>query len=144
MDRLRDSRDMTGGSLHTTPSEVRASWRVYVDELRLRGRGFPNRPDGELELLELDDELVAYVNAGRWVADCPCGAGVACWPAMREACCYDCGTIRPVAFPPARERAKGEAVLLLRENPDAMHWKPQTETVDDLKLENLERGVRFA
>ncbi len=110
---------------------------------------------GPRDLRGGDSHAVAYVNLGRWVADCPAapcrhpmtgerGVGAEyvspglpfmcqwCWNA-------DIGDrFREVDFPP--DRGTLEAELLRRVEPDNRNWLPG-ETVADLQIENIAHGV---
>lgn len=136
---------MIGGRPHADADSVRAAWDAHAARsVRLFG-GFPNRPVAEgLDDRRKDVSAAAYVSDGRWVADCPvCAGGVAVWPhGMRDACCFDCGTLVSVSCPPAS--VVGAAVAVLRHRPTTnQHWVPGVESVDDLKAENLSRGYLF-
>jgi hypothetical protein len=80
--------------------------------------------------------LAAYVNHGRWVADCVCGAGMAASPAEPESICIECGRHYAARFP--TERAEIEQALLLRERAENRNWFPH-ETAADLADENRTR-----
>lgn len=89
-------------------------------------------------------EIAAYVNHGRWIAECPdcANAQLAC-PDDQRFMCNNCanamngGLWRRVIWP--KNRAQLEAVLKLRP-PENQHWTPG-ETVADLKAENKANGV---
>jgi len=87
--------------------------------------------------------LVAYVNHGRWVVDCPdCGNGMYVHPDHLVWCC-NCGNRsaggmqRRVQWPAELERI--EQVLLLRPTANR-HWYPH-ETVADLVAESIANGA---
>jgi len=88
--------------------------------------------------------LMARVEHGRWIVDCPdCkGAGFA-WEDERLFMCQSCwnaavgGAWRPITFPAEREAI--EAVLLARPLHTNRNWFPH-ETVDDLRAENVAHG----
>ena len=95
--------------------------------------------------------VTAYINDGRWVADCPAGCGGALVVSERQPIfiCADCGSPEngdnwyAVAFP--AQKTSIERVLLKRpaRAPDrahTRHWLPG-ETVDKLKAENRARGL---
>ena len=133
---IRDSRHMHGSNVHNAAETIEGSWRAHAQSMiSLRG-GFENRTPAD-GLDQADDALEPYVSDNRWVADCPCGGGVACWPEMHRSCCYDCGTIRPVHWPSPGELRKLEAVLHARP-PANRHWRG--ETIETLKVENLVNG----
>lgn len=82
----------------------------------------------------------AYVNHGRWVAECPLEDGyyaVAAKPGRGFTCaCH--GREYVIAFPP--EFAEIEAVLGRRPALRNRNWTPD-ETVADLERENAAHGI---
>ena len=87
---------------------------------------------------------VAYVNHGRWVADCPeCNAGIAVWPDHPLTACGECGAVLTLEVPDADTRAAAEIVLSKRSVESVRNWRPDGETVEDLQAENALRGVDF-
>lgn len=127
MDRLIDQRDLTQGAA-STPELLRIEWDV-----RAARRG---------KVLLLDERTVlAYVNEGRWVADCPnCNAGMMTWPENPQGCCLGCFHVYTVEHPPAD--VIGEALPVLLERPEInRNWvvTPETdewEPVEVLQEEN--------
>jgi hypothetical protein len=118
--------------------EVRAFWELYVERHRQAGR--------PLELHRSRKKLHAYVSDGRWVAECPeCGGGVALWQENPEACCLDCATVySKIGWPHEREIMEAERVLAARPT-NQLHWRShEGETVEDLKIENIVRGLPLA
>lgn len=91
--------------------------------------------------------VLAYVNHGRWVADCPeCAGGILASPdadPLSPVLCRDCGAEVEIEYPDARAIAEAEHVLAQR-RPENRNWLPDRESVDDLKAENALRGVAFA
>lgn len=84
--------------------------------------------------------LVAYVNGGRLVADCPvCRSGVACGLDEPEAVCMECGTNHTIVLPDVEELEEALAVLEARPT-RARNWMPGAETADDLRGENEAHG----
>lgn len=84
------------------------------------------------------DQVSAYINHSRWVADCPnCNAGIACLPGVNQIVCLECGERYDVAWPADREGI--ESALLCRPQRNR-HWRPG-ESVKDLKRENKQYGV---
>lgn len=139
---IKDSRQMYGYAA-TTPEEVRAAWSEYVAEKFRRGQ-VPFAEDAAVTgFRHSDKRLRAYINEGRWVADCPrCNSGIAVWVGMPDAACYDCGRVfSDIKFPKEAERLRAENVLLKRESLTNMCWDPDTESVADLKAENALQGV---
>jgi hypothetical protein len=140
---LRDQRFMTGEVPLDTPAQVRAAWQAFaelhgfVDETGLRVPGSP--------LIEDELELVAHVSDSRWVADCPCGGGIAAWPLHRKGCCLDCGHVFAIKFPPADELPHIVAVLEARPDPRTRYFDPRAgEELIDLKAQNAANGIVFA
>jgi hypothetical protein len=82
----------------------------------------------------------AYVNWGRWVADCECGASMAVHVDWADARCTDCLTVYMVLWPGHETRAVIEALLLARPVLATRNWI-QTETLADLVAENLAHGL---
>lgn len=88
--------------------------------------------------------LVAYVNLGRWVADCPeCNNGIMVHPDRHGWCC-NCGNStvgglsRRVRWPADIFRI--EAVLEMRPAPANRNWYPH-ETVNELVHESIANGA---
>lgn len=96
----------------------------------------------------VDDKAVpaiAYVNHGRWVADCPtgCGGAMLVEPDMPFVCgnCFNAelhGKWRAVLWPD--DKAGIETELEKRPLPHTANWLPG-ETVADLRRENREHGL---
>ncbi len=80
----------------------------------------------------------AYVNHGRWVADCACNGAELVAPGQEMVCGSD-GARNQVKFPDPTTRDKIESVLLQRE-PSNQNWYPD-ETVDELIAQNIENGI---
>lgn len=141
---IRDSRHMYGIQAET-PGQVRGAWAAHIEEKLRRGQ----MPFGEdltiSDFVPSNRHLKAYVNEGRWVADCPrCNGGIAVWAGMPDAACYDCGRIfSDIKFPKDRDRVRAERVLSKRKSTRRMHWDPDNESVEDLKVENAVQGVDF-
>lgn len=86
-----------------------------------------------------DGETVqAYVNHGRWIADCPCNGGELVAPG-EEMLCGSCGARHRVKFPGPKTKAKIES-LLAKRSPFHQHWHPD-ETTDELTAQNIEHGL---
>jgi|TARA_R110000824_G_scaffold132891_1_gene295458 hypothetical protein len=87
----------------------------------------------ERDVLEVGNEVSAYVNHGRWVVDCACnGAGLTA-PEFGLACCFDCGRVyTKVVFP--KDRKQIEGALLVREDKETRNWIPG-ESVASLRKE---------
>lgn len=114
-----------------TPAALERQWEAfYLDNWA--------EVTGELNLRPGQGTLSAYINRGRWVADCPvCLAGIACTPAYPRGCCLECGLLYTIRFPPRRGDIEQ---LLLRRPVVNRNWWPH-ESLADLARENAERGV---
>lgn len=94
-----------------------------------------------LSVIPSEDVLVPYINHGRWVADCPCGAGIAINPLWSTAACLDTGchrTFSHISMPADWQELEG--ALLLRPFLKNRNWTRQ-ETLNDLRVENFARGL---
>ena len=91
---IHDQRTMSGAQLHTSVEDVEAFWQQHADAMRAKlGFAFAEARSSQA-FVEEADELVAYVNHSRWVADCPyCNAGIALWHDNPRAACLSCGRI---------------------------------------------------
>lgn len=109
--------------------QVRMLWNQWC------GNKFKQEPQ------QVGETVMAYVSDGRWVATCPnCNGGMATWIEMEDCCCYDCGNSYLVSFPSPSVVAEAEMVLEARPQ-SARNWVPEAETLLDLKVENLTRGI---
>lgn len=91
----------------------------------------------------------ARVSGSCWIVDCPdpacTGAEFANFADPRFFCCacrnaaWDHKPLK-VVLPTAKQRAEIDAVLAKRDDPHTRNWMPG-ETVADLKVENVTRGV---
>jgi len=81
--------------------------------------------------------VTAYLNHGRWVADCPCNGSELVAPG-EEMLCGSCGAKHQPKFPGPKTKARIE-VLLGRRDPFNQNWSG--ETVSDLEAENIENGL---
>jgi len=85
----------------------------------------------------------AYINHGRWVANCECGGAEVVSPSDPIFMCLSCfnaadkGELRKVEFP--KDRKLIEAVLLNRKEPGSRNWE-HNETLADLKRQNADKG----
>lgn len=83
--------------------------------------------------------LTAYVNHGRWVADCPaCNGGILAPNPGSTAPCLDCGRLYTVDYPARRDRIEG--LLLVRPREENRNWRPG-ETPAMLEAENIAHRV---
>lgn len=88
-----------------------------------------------LWMVEDDRVLDAYINQGRWVADCPnCNGGIAVIVEDPQGCCLDCGHHYRCSMP----NDVDEVVQALAERPEqARNFDPgRGETIAGLKGEN--------
>lgn len=100
------------------------------------------------EPLVSDLEVVPYINASRWVADCPCGSGMLCWDQNPHVFCLECGTRYGVRW---QTPALRSAVIRLLAGRALQHrnWDPRrvdgdgmmVETPEFLGRENLLMGI---
>ena len=81
--------------------------------------------------------VYAYVNHGRWVADCPSCNGAELVSENQEFLCGTCGRVSPAVWPDTVTQI--EATLNQRPEPNR-NWNPG-ETVGMLTAENFENGV---
>lgn len=138
---ILDARAMYGLSPTVAAGDVRRHWEFTAPGVP---RVFVER-DRETGLVDGDGQVVATVEHGRWVAGCPaCNGGIACAPDMDDAACLSCGRVFQVVFPKPADIAKADQVLEHRPSRENRNWHPGRESVDDLKVENLERGVTIA
>lgn len=94
----------------------------------------------------LRGEVQAYINHGRWVADCPfCASAMLCAPSDARFWCVECGNYNnqdaPMAVIFPRNWRDIEQTLLMRPDARTRNWKAP-ETIDDLIRENQEHNVR--
>jgi hypothetical protein len=126
-----------------TPQPVRAApsaeWTVAY--LRDKGNQIPD-PSGDPQ--GGDDPVLAYVNHGRWVAQCECMNAQLVTEADPRFYCVECfnvafaGRWRTVTFP--AEVPAIEVVLQERPERRRQNWEPG-ETVELLEAENIEHGL---
>ena len=84
------------------------------------------------------DTVTAYINHGRWVADCVCNGAELVHPDYPMVC-GSCGRTHQVIFPKPKDRARIEAALNVRP-PYNQHWNPE-ETFGELIAQNIEHGL---
>ncbi len=82
--------------------------------------------------------VLAYVNHGRWVADCACNGGELVAPNLQMVC-GSCGARNTVTFPDERTMTEIVRVLDVR-SPLNQNWHPD-ETVSELLAQNIENGL---
>jgi hypothetical protein len=135
----------TARTLHgvTTGAEYHR-WLIALGSVKQRMRQMSVRPEqvGQPEAPDTNaPPALAYVNHGRWVADCPtafCAGAVPLLPGAPFMCgnCLnaECGfKYRPVEWP--ADRAHIEEVLGERLLPETANWRPG-ETAERLTAEN--------
>ena len=108
-------------------------------ELRHPGRPIPSET-------ATDVSVIAYVNRGRWVVECPeldCFSAIVVTKAEPRFLCTRCalpttgGKWVPIDFPPAAESAEAERTLLQRPTARRMDWdRHKGETLADLQIDN--------
>ncbi len=85
--------------------------------------------------------MIAYLNHGRWVVDCPdpdcAGASIA----GDLFVCENCKRVAPVEWPEYKTLI--DATTSLRPVPETRNWQPG-ETIDDLRRENAAHGLDSA
>jgi predicted RNA-binding Zn-ribbon protein involved in translation (DUF1610 family) len=83
--------------------------------------------------------MQAYINHGRWVADCTnCNGGIKA--NADHVTCPDCAFEFDLVFSSARDEA--ERILAYRPLAN-QNWHPDVECIEDLKAENALRGLPF-
>lgn len=123
---FHDQRTMlTNGDECETGEDV--FWKCWVPHLA-RYKNMEPLPDPR--------EVIPYLNAGRWVTDCPeCHGGIACWDRNPYACCLGCGHMFEVTWQlPA---LRSEVMRLLAGRPEAHRNWDVGETVEELKIQNV-------
>jgi hypothetical protein len=91
-----------------------------------------------------DDPVLAYVNHGRWVAECECFSAQVVTEADPRFYCVECfnvafgGRWRTIIFP--SETAEIGVVLAERPERKRQNWTPG-ESVELLVAENIEQGL---
>jgi hypothetical protein len=153
---MRDATQMLGfispaGTQVRIASPTEDALREFVAAYQDRPQfvGFPLRrgEDGELETEVIPQHGVTvkfYVNEDRWVGDCPyCNSGIAGVYRAPVCVCLDCGREMLAEFPPEPDVSVAEVVLAARPETNR-NWRPDLgEDVDDLKVENVTRGIRI-
>lgn len=127
----------------------RLSLRDFIGE-ELGKRGFGPPPTTASAV----GQVIAYVNHGRWVADCPAGDGGALCVSMKDPffmCPYcanedNAGQWYRVRFPARATRERLEHALLVRPAKNGFeattrNWRPG-ETDADLRRENRRMNLR--
>jgi hypothetical protein len=119
-----------------TPRQAHGA--ASADDYRRMAQRFIGRLGGRKELRKASTRPVAYVSAGRWVIDCPCGNGASAHPGGEPgypdpiAVCFECGVEFRPTFPTDWEDA--EAALLARPNVGHRNYFPRLDAA-------LRRGI---
>lgn len=138
---MRDARDIYGQAVRT-PGDLVPHAEAHAARRVERGRT-PYENSARQAPSPTGGQAVAYVNEGRWVADCPeCNAGIGVHVDAPVVVCLDCGGVSDVVVPDARARAEADRVLGRRPVVN-QGWRPDREDLTDLKAENAVRGVTF-
>lgn len=156
-DRIETMRSFFAGRGHEVTPESFAAAHLAREKRQVAAmlREGP-LPRSELAILEvrLGDptapvegaDVMAVVNAGRWIVSCECGGAeyvdlerpvfmcCACWNAAQG------HQWRRIRLPSARRRRAIERVLLVRRDRRTRNWQPG-EKVADLERENREHGI---
>lgn len=104
----------------------------------------PRMPDPPADSRRGTETLLAYVNHGRWVVDCPCGSAQLASRSDRRFFCVDCrnawalGKWVGVAWP--AQAGDIEGLLLQRPFPKNRNWNPG-EDLMTLVAENVAAGL---
>lgn len=111
-------------------------WHAAQIQRAKRARpSLPWRPPFEAQITARPE-----IRQGRWVLACPCGNAPSYDPDWQLACCVECGAVYTVAPPP--DAAQIEAVLMMRPRMQNRNYLA-TETVTELRVENLAHGVAW-
>ena len=82
----------------------------------------------------------AYLNHGRWVADCACNGAESVRPDQNMKC-GSCGVVSEVKFPDPKDIEEAKR-LLSKRPPARQNWNHHKgEPVDALLIENIEHGL---
>lgn len=106
--------------------------------------GAPPLPPAPADKHKSTEQLLAYVNHGRWVVDCPCGSAQLACRSDRRFWCVDCqnawalGKWVGVTWP--KDEADIEGLLAQRPFPKNRNWHP-TEDAMTLVAENVAAGL---
>lgn len=128
-----DQRTMLAGGLECDSAED-VFWKCWVPHLELHQPGLYPHFDEE------ERAVTPYLNAGRWIANCPaCGTGIACWDQNPYACClgFQCARIFKVRWQlPA---LRSEVMRLLAGWPEGnRNWNAhEGETIEELKIQGV-------
>lgn len=79
------------------------------------------------------DPVYAFINNGRWIIRCPCGAGNAVDPDWTATVCFECSRVnRNIVYPD--DYTAYEVELEKRQHARNQNWTPD-ESIEDLEEE---------
>lgn len=81
--------------------------------------------------------VTAYLNHGRWVADCPCNSGILVDKGPGLYLCRECHTLNQITM---HEDWQTVEMLTKDRLPKHRNWTPG-EPIGNLMAENVEHGV---
>ena len=84
---------------------------------------------------------VVYVNEGRLLLDCNCGAGVLVDAEWQLGCCFSCGAIYEAGNMVLPDDLTTLDTLLGTRHPSHRNFHPERETVQSVRDENTAKGV---
>ncbi len=82
--------------------------------------------------------MIAYLNHGRWVVDCPDRDCAGAELASNLFVCENCKRVGPVEWP--EHKTLIDEITSLRPVPETRNWIPG-ETVNNLRKENMSHGL---
>lgn len=128
---FKDQRQMLPGGLEAQDAtDILRCWEAHLAQ-------------HQKMIPRLDEEnrtVVPYLNAGRWIADCPaCGCGMACWDRNPQACClgWKCGRIYQVAWQPPQERSAVMRVVAGWPEGNRNWDAHKGETLEELRIQGV-------
>src|SRR5689334_1373498 len=128
---------ITAAEFHHVRSPQEYRQLIEMAMAKRRAHGFP-----ESASVEVPTPITAYVDHGRWLIDCECGAANMVQPDWILAGCLACGAIHSHVVIPS-DRSEGEAVLNARPREIQRNWWiHRGETVEQLQADNLARNVK--
>lgn len=128
----RDQRDVFGQPF-TGADEVYRFWAEFLATRKRVPQSLFRDEQGRHVLPRIEYDHSACVST--WVAVCPeCSGGMALWDRNPNTACLDCGRVFEVDWQQPAERA--EACRLLAARPKQYRVWLETETLDDLRVQN--------
>ena len=125
---------------HQTDSALRGLREADAPDLLVRRRAYAVRKGlAPPPITESTAPLIAYVNQGRYVADCVCGDGVLLDPDWSLGVCLGCYTVHLAITWPSDLRQIADA-LGVRPALRFQNWRPG-ESVSLLRAENVAHGI---